>query len=250
MMTKLNKRELLKSYNIKEITGIETDQDKKLPQPDIQKPYRESDLLIDLCPAKDFDKIQVNFIDTINKRKSRRKYSESPITFYELSFMLWCTQGIRRLVNNGHTTLRTVPSSEARHPFETYIIINNVESLNPGLYRYLPLEHKLVFEGKIPDIKERLDKATVNQKFISNSAVTFVWAAVPYRSEWSFPDDAYKMIAIDVGHVCQNLYLAAEAVGAGICAVAAYDQDKMDALIGVDGKEEFTVYLAAVGRQI
>lgn len=98
--------------------------------------------------------------------------------------------------------------------------------------------HKLVFEGELPDVKERLNTATVNQKFISNSAVTFVWAAVPYRSEWSFPDDAYKMIAIDVGHVCQNLYLA------------AYDQDKMDDLIGVDGKEEFTVYLAAVGRQI
>lgn len=250
MITKQDKRDLLKSYNIKEITGIETDQDKKIPQPDIEKPYCETDLLIDLCPVKDFEKTQVNFIDVIGKRKSRRKYSEASITFYELSLMLWCTQGIRKVVNNGHTTLRTVPSAEARHPFETYLIVNNVESLNPGLYRYLPLEHKLLFKGELPDIKERLNDATVNQKFISNSAVTFVWAVVPYRSEWSFPEEAYKLIAMDAGHMCQNLYLAAEAVGAGACAVAGYDQDKMDALIGVDGKEEFTIYLAAVGRQL
>jgi hypothetical protein len=30
--------------------------------------------------------------------------------------------------------------------------------------------------------------------------------------------------------------------------VAAYDQQAVDALIGVDGEEEFTVYLAPVGK--
>ncbi len=59
---------------------------------------------------------------------------------------------------------------------------------------------------------------------------------------------AHKVSALDAGHVCQNLYLAAEAIGAGTCAVAAYDQEKMDLLLGVDGKEEFTIYLAPVGK--
>jgi nitroreductase len=53
---------------------------------------------------------------------------------------------------------------------------------------------------------------------------------------------------LDAGHVCQNLYLASEAIGAGTCAIAAYDQEKMDALLDVDGMEEFTIYLAPVGK--
>jgi nitroreductase len=59
---------------------------------------------------------------------------------------------------------------------------------------------------------------------------------------------SHKVIAIDAGHVCQNLYLASESIGAGTCAIAAYDQDEMDAILGVDGVEEFTIYIAPVGK--
>lgn len=58
----------------------------------------------------------------------------------------------------------------------------------------------------------------------------------------------YKDILIEAGHICQNLYLACEAIGAGTCAIAAYDQKAIDTLIGVDGEDEFTIYLAAVGK--
>jgi nitroreductase len=53
---------------------------------------------------------------------------------------------------------------------------------------------------------------------------------------------------MDVGHVCQNLYLSAEAIGAGACAVAAYDQESLDALLHLDGDEEFVLYLSPVGK--
>ena len=57
-----------------------------------------------------------------------------------------------------------------------------------------------------------------------------------------------KIIAQDSGHVCQNLYLACEAIQAGTCAIGAYDQDKMDAVLQVDGQEEFAIYCAPVGK--
>ena len=78
--------------------------------------------------------------------------------------------------------------------------------------------------------------------------MTFLWTAIPYRMEWRYDIAAHKVIAIDAGHVCQNLYIACEAIGAGTCAVAAYHQELMDSLLGVDGTEEFTLYLAAVGK--
>ena len=59
---------------------------------------------------------------------------------------------------------------------------------------------------------------------------------------------AHKVIALDAGHVCQNLYLACAAIGAGTCAVAAYHQQLMDRLVVVDGQEEFVIYMAPVGK--
>jgi nitroreductase len=53
---------------------------------------------------------------------------------------------------------------------------------------------------------------------------------------------------LDAGHVCQNLYLACEMTNSGTCAVAAYDQELMDQLLKIDGKDEFVVYLAALGK--
>jgi nitroreductase len=63
-------------------------------------------------------------------------------------------------------------------------------------------------------------------------------------SEFNSP----KVIAQDAGHLCQNLYLAATAIGAGACAIGAYDQAGMDAVLEVDGQDEFTIYVATVGK--
>jgi SagB-type dehydrogenase family enzyme len=83
---------------------------------------------------------------------------------------------------------------------------------------------------------------------VKDSAVTFIWTVIPYRTEWRYSILSPKIIAQDSGHVCQNLYLACEAIGAGTCAIGAYDQDKMDRAIRVDGKEEFAIYVAPVGK--
>ena len=60
---------------------------------------------------------------------------------------------------------------------------------------------------------------------------------------------AHKVIAIEAGHVCQNLYLACEAIGVGTCAIAAYGQERIDQLLRPDGQDEFTIYLASVGKR-
>ena len=86
-------------------------------------------------------------------------------------------------------------------------------------------------------------------KLTEDAAVTFIWTAIPYRMEWRYDIAAHKVIAIDAGHVCQNLYLACEAIDAGTCAMAAYDQEEMDKLLRIDGQNEFTIYIAAVGRK-
>ncbi len=140
-----------------------------------------------------------------------------------------------------------MPSGGARHPFETYLFANRVEGLEPGLYRYLPLEHKLYLVDRRAGLVDEVNGATYGQ-YVPDSAVVFIWTVLPYRTEWRYTFLAPKIIAQDSGHLCQNLYLASEAIGAGTCAIGAYDQVKMDAVLGVDGEDEFTIYVAPVGK--
>jgi SagB-type dehydrogenase family enzyme len=225
---------------------LETDQKKGLPAPAVQKPYPTDAKLIALIPPEEFKVGQVSLVDVIRQRRSRRIYKEKALNLEELSFLLWATQGIRQLINEGVTTLRTVPSGGARHPFETYLAVLHVDELQPGLYRYLPLEHKLLFLQTVADFEEKLKHACSD--FAHKSAVVFAWTAIPYRTAWRYNLLAPKLVAQDSGHVCQNLYLACGAIGAGACAVGAYNQNEMDALLGVDGTDEFTVYCAPVGK--
>lgn len=219
-----------------------------LPAPPLQKPVKAEQKTIPL-PGKDgWGQFRgTDLVDAIAGRKSERRFLPEPITLEELSYLLWATQGVKEELGPG-TALRTVPSAGCRHPFETYLLINRVNGLDSGIYRYLPLEHALVLERLEDNLADKLIQATLGQRFIASAPVVVVWAAIPYRSEWRYLESAHRVILLDAGHICQNLYLACQAIGCGTCAIAAYNQNGMDQLLGVDGKDEFTVYLAPVGR--
>jgi SagB-type dehydrogenase family enzyme len=141
-----------------------------------------------------------------------------------------------------------VPSSGGRNPFETYLAINRVHGIEPGVYRYLPFEYKLVHLFVCESLAEKLGDLAMDQPLIGQAAVCFIWSAVPYREEWRYGTQAAKGILLDAGHVCQNLYLACESIGCGTCAIAAYRQEDLDRFLGLDGEDELVVYLAPVGK--
>jgi SagB-type dehydrogenase family enzyme len=239
-------RKFLKSDEWDEWRTGETDQKKGVAFPPQEKPFPANAKLIDLIAPKDLTVGKAALIDVINNRQSHRKFTNDSLTMEELSFLLWSTQGVRQVVKDGLATRRTVPSGGARHSFETYLCVERVKDLTPGLYRYLPLEHKLLLIRSEPDLYEKINGGTSNQNF--GGAVIFIWTTIPYRTEWRYTFLSHKVIALDAGHVCQNLYLAAGAIGCGVCALDAYDQVKMDAALGVDGIDEFTIYCAPLGK--
>ncbi len=242
----IKSRENLKAqfYN----SPVKSDQSKGIPFPPLEKEYDHNSGIIELPnPDKSILK-KSNIYDCIRERLSRRKFTDEELSLKELSFLLWSTQGIKKLVADGKISLRTVPSAGARHPFETYLVINRVTGLKKGVYRYLPVEHKLVFLFQDKKFEKKINKAAFLQSFVGDSAVVFIWSTIPYRTEWRYPLTGHKVILLDAGHICQNLYLAAEAIKCGTCAIAAYDQKKMDKLLKLDGKNEFVIYLAPVGK--
>jgi SagB-type dehydrogenase family enzyme len=143
---------------------------------------------------------------------------------------------------------RAAPSAGARYPLETYLAIGRVEGVAAGIYRYLPNEHHLVLVREDAQVSGKLMAACYGTPSVGNAAVVFIWSAVPYRTEWKYTYLAHRMIAMEAGHVCENLYLAAESCRTGACAVLSYHQPRVDELLGVDGKEEFALYVACVGK--
>ena len=241
-------REFLKDTIRQQIDFSETDQQRGVELPPLEKPFPDDAGRVDLPPVGQWKGIEtVDVATAIGGRRSRRSFSPEPLTLDELSFLLWATQGVRQRVAPG-AVLRTVPSAGNRHALETYIAAMRVGGLEPGLYRYLPLEHQLLHLFHEEQMPEKLTEATLGQAFVGRAAAVFIWTTIPYRMEWRYGLAAHKVIALDAGHVCQNLYLACEAIGAGTCAMAAYHQQLMDRLVRVDGQEEFVIYLAPVGK--
>lgn len=242
-------RSFLKDSIRKTVDFSQTEQGLGRPPPPVQKPPRPDARRIRLAAPGRWEGIApVTVEEAIRRRMSVRQYAAEPLTLDELSFLLWATQGVRRRLSPA-VTLRTVPSAGARHALETYVFALRVTGLDQALHRYLPLDHELVLERAVTDVEDALAAATFGQSFVAEAAAVFVWTAVPRRMEWRYGAAAHKVIALDAGHVAQNLYLACEAVRAGTCAIAAYDQESLDALLGVDGREEFAIYLAPVGRR-
>ncbi|OQB42960.1 MAG: Nitroreductase family protein [Candidatus Latescibacteria bacterium ADurb.Bin168] len=228
----------------------QTDQARGLPAPSLQKPVNPdarrvtlpdgSTALLRLCA--------MSLGEAISLRESVRSYSSDALSLEELSALLHATQGVRKVLRPD-CALRNVPSAGARHSFETYVAVARVRDLPAGLYRYLPFNKELIELSLDPEISQKARNACLGQEFVSRAAATFFWTTIPARMEWRYDRAAHKVIAVDAGHVCQNLYLACTAMGAGACAIAAYDQDACDRLLGVDGDEEFTVYIATVGKR-
>ena len=230
-----------------EVNFRTTQQSRGMRPPPVQKPVPVESRIIQLPHPEDWCIPPCNLQTTIAARESHRQFTPEPLSLEELAFLLWATQGVREEIHEA-AVLRMVPSAGCRHPFETYLAVLRVDTLTQGIYRYLPLDHSIVFVREVENLPAHLTAATHGQRFAGQAAVTFIWTVIPERTEWRYAEASYKVIALDAGHVCQNLYLACEAVGAGTCAIAAYNQTLADDLLGVDGVEEFSIYIAPVGK--
>lgn len=239
-------RNFMKSYSTNLFDDFESDQQLKLPQPPLVKAAMTDQAF---ALPRNFEDLEMeqDFIRLLTERKSSRVYTQQPISLLQLSFMLWATQGIKDIRGKSYATLRTVPSGGARHAFESYLLVQNVEGLQPGAYHYLPLGHQLEFLHPVEYLPAAISISLEGQSWASKAGVVFYWSFVPYRCEWRYGIRAHGPALIDAGHVGQNLYLACAALGLGTCAIASFDMAICDSLFGLDGEEEFTVYAFPVG---
>ena len=230
----------------------DSDRNQDQPEPPAEKPVAADAKRIALVPHADIRLGDIPVREAIASRRSVRDFTNAALSLEELSFLLWATQGVTAVQRDDAGAIvqrfRAAPSAGARYPLETYLAISRVAGIAPGVYRYLPADHQLVLVREDAQISSKLQAACYGTPAVGGAAVVFIWSAVPYRTEWKYTYLAHRMIAMEAGHVCENLYLAAQSCGTGACAVLSYHQPRVDELLGVDGQEEFAIYVACAGK--
>ncbi|MCF8104542.1 MAG: SagB/ThcOx family dehydrogenase [Desulfohalobiaceae bacterium] len=189
---------------------------------------------------------QVNLEELFKNRRSRRSFAPKQISLQDLAGLLWAGQGLTAQTL-GHE-LRTSPSAGGLYPVETYLCVQRVAELRPGLYHFNVRDFalELLEEG---DFGPGLARAGLGQGFMARAAVDFCWTAVLRRNMVKYGHRGLRYVFMDAGHICQNVVLAAEALGLGQCPVGAFFDDEANALFKLDGQEESLIYFLSLGAK-
>jgi len=186
------------------------------------------------------------FEEALRKRRSVRTYSKEALNLDEISQLLFSAQGITATYYSQR--LRTAPSAGALYPFEIYLIVNWGEKIKPGIYHYLVEDHslELLKEG---DFRQRIKNAALGQEPGAEASVVFILTAVFERTTRKYGERGYRYISIEAGHIGQNILLQATSLGLGAVPIGAFFDEEVNRLLGLNGKQQSTIYLISVGKK-
>jgi SagB-type dehydrogenase family enzyme len=201
-------------------------------------PFYQGNEILFPKPEK-FGKVSIE--ETLSKRRTIRNYSKEPIQLKELGQLLWAAQGI-----TSDEGFRTAPSAGALYPLEIFIVTGNVEELEDGIYRYNPTKHSII-KISSGDKRKQLADAALGQEQIQTAAVNIIITAVLKRTTWKYGERGKRYVHIEVGHSAQNVMLQAEALGIGVCPVGAFQDEKVQKLLGLTDEEP--LYILTVGKK-
>ena len=213
-----------------------------IPSPGSFKTYPDVEKL--RLPQPDLSE-SVDLWQCLAKRRSERNTTPEPLSIEELAKLLWAAQGVT--ARAGIYLLRTAPSAGALYPFENYLYIDRVGGVPQGLYHFDVAEFALgcLQEG---DFNQQITAASLGQPVVRKAAVVFIWTAMMLRCMVKYRERAVRYIPMDLGHVCQNVQLAATGMGLGSCPIGAFYDDEVNALLDLDGEDETVLYMITVGK--
>jgi len=185
-------------------------------------------------PKPSFDG-KVSVEKAIKERRTIRDFKERTLSLAYLSQLLWAAQGI----TDPTIGRRAAPSGGALYPLDIYVLIgeNGVEKMEAGIYHYLPKEHSVLLISK-GDRRKEMASASLGQMWMATAPVIFIITAEYKRTTWKYGERGIRYALIEVGHVGQNLFLQAEAMGLGAGIVGAFNDLEVSKVAGLPPKHE------------
>ena len=208
------------------------------PLPEAKPPMSEE--WVDL--AVPHDPLLHPLSELVANRKSVRTYGLPSIGCRELSEFL-------------HRTAREVdgrrpyPAAGRCYELEIYAVVADCDGLAPGLYHYATREHRFYRCDAEPSLLTRMvahAAATIGSG--TPLQVVLIVTARVGRVLWNYEAIGYTLILQDVGVVYQTMYLVAEAMRLGGCALGDVDGTLFQAATGLDFHEEGAVGGFVIGR--
>jgi len=202
---------------------------------------------IDL-PGRDFE-LPVPLGDSLRQRSSRREFQLAPIKLEVLGRLLFSSYGVseKSVVEDHLIAHRSSPSAGGLGPLELYVVAQQIDGLDDGLYHYDSWSHQFE-ELRLGNFHDELCGMMFGQWYLSQANLIICITAVLERTTWKYTERGYRYVLLEAGHVCQNLYLVAEALGLAAVAVGGFVDHEVNDLLGLPSGEEDTIYLCCIGH--
>lgn len=180
----------------------------------------------------------------MHSRRTKRDIKPDQLSLKQIGQMLWAAQGVTTDWGG-----RTTPSAKSTYPLTVYLVANNIEKLENGIYKYIPGDrvpaHQLT-PLKLADFKAPLFAITNQSSTKEPAAVIIITGNMQKMA------DAYggvkhdKEVYLEVGHAAENMYLQAESLKLGLVVISTFEEDKIRDLFSLPTNESI-IYLIPVG---
>lgn len=190
----------------------------------------------------DVDALATPLGAAITARRSVRRFAAEPVGLGDLTTLLVRSYGATKPGAG-----RAVPSGGGLYPLDLYVLQFPGADLAEGVYHYHGGGHHLQRLASRCD-RRRLECASIYPEIVAEAAFLLAVVADMPRSRVKYGERAYRLALLEAGHVGQNLYLVAQALGLGIVALDGFYDDELHAVLDLDGVAEIALVLYAVGR--
>ena len=228
-----------------ESTAIQKEKDTKGLAPDLYWKNSGNAIKLPKCGGGQASPL----FEIMQRRRTLRNVKPSQISLQALSECLYAGLGITGFVRTETALLplKLTPSGGARNPFEAFIWVRNVESLDPGIYHYSALEHSLQYVAHCPDAPPQ--KFVQNQEWADHMPVILFLVAVLERVTWKYNDpNAYRVVMIEAGHIAQNIMLACTDRNLSACPTAALNHTQISELLDLKEITQTPIYTILIGE--
>ena len=211
-------------------------------------PLHRDDLPRVALPAPSITSLQMPVSEALLRRRSGRLYGNEPLRADDVSTLLAMALGVHRSLTAGERTTyrRTVTNSGNLGSVEAYPIVLAVEDISPGIYHFDSVHHDLTLL-KCGLYREWLRECVLFQLEFADAAMAIVLTSAFGRLKAKYGPRGYRLGLLDIGHVSQNVYLIATALGLAVCATAGFVDEELDTALGLDGLETTASLVLLIG---
>jgi len=187
---------------------------------------------------------RVSVEQALNTRRSERSFLDKSLTEKQVSQVLWAAQGVTTDWGG-----RTAPSAKSAYPLTVYLIALDVTGVEPGIYQYIPGDLEPVHQlGPLRsgDFTEQTATAGRQSQFQSVPAVLVITGNMQKMTDAFDGKPSDNNVYLEAGHVGENIYLQAKALGLGTVATGGFDKEKTTQLLDLPSSETL-IYMMPLG---